>query len=424
MKKSIIILICVLGIFVLSQCEGIDRRDSFLTGDNSSEDFLNERENSEDILNIDDYSGMSSTDGSNAEGSWILSDGIGPLWSIGRDASWDGSYSTVACIARITENNAAWSLCTMDINGKNMRTIVSSTVGCQKPVRSYSGTRLLFSTVTGGNYVGEDGSVHIDYQYGLYFVNMDGSGLTLIDQSKESSFRSLDWSPDDQHIVYTKSPSGDWTKNVLVLYNIEDKSHTILLTEGGVISNMKFSPDGSLLLYCSRSEDGHHIYALDVNGTNKLLIRNASCPEWSYQGDKIAYLSAGEEGSSQIFVADADGNNSKKLTKTISPDRYPGWPPDGNSDPQWTPDGEKIVYTSWENGRNEVFIMNVDGSKQTRLTKAEFRDDYPAVTPDGKYILFSSRRSGMMDTGICIMNLDGKGEKVLSNTGIHPVVCR
>jgi len=68
--------------------------------------------------------------------------------------------------------------------------------------------------------------------------------------------------------------------------------------------------------------------------------------------------------------------------------------------------------------------MNVDGSNQTRLTTAEFRDENPEITPDGQYILFSSRRSDMMNNGIVIMSLDGSNQKVLSNAGICPVACR
>jgi TolB protein len=160
---------------------------------------------------------------------------------------------------------------------------------------------------------------------------------------------------------------------------------------------------------------------------HQLIISSASSPKWSPQGDKIAYLSSGKDRSCQISVANADGSNQQQLTTTVSPRLWPGWPPDGNGDPQWTPDGKKIVYVSYENEKAEIFIMNADGSKQTRLTKAEYRDENPEVTPDGKYILFSSRRSDMIggvNSGICIMTLDGKNQQVLYKTGICPVLCK
>ena len=159
---------------------------------------------------------------------------------------------------------------------------------------------------------------------------------------------------------------------------------------------------------------------MDVNGNNnQLIIQNAGSPKWSPQGDKIVYSISGRDGSSQISVANADGSNQKQLTSTVSPGWWDtGFPRDGNSDPQWTTDGKKIVYVSYENEKAEIFIMNSDGSGKTRLTKAENSDRYPEITPDGRCILFNSK------DGISTMRLDGSERKVISNVGAYPVACR
>lgn len=338
-------------------------------------------------------------------------------------------YSSVAFIARITDNSADWSLCVMDKSGYDMRKIFDKTVACQKPASSHSGTKLLFTSVEFDSWTNEDNSVGMSSEYSLYIVNTDGTNLTLIDHidtKVSGSFGNFAWSPDDRQIVYVKYSGASWENCDLIRYNISDNTRKILKTEGNICIP-KFSPDGKQIAYCTSVENSHHIYKMDVDGkNNRLIISNASSPKWSLQGDKIAYSSSGQEGSSQIFVANADGSNQTQLTFTISPVRYPGWAPDGNNDPQWTPDGKKIVYVSWENGRPEIFIMNVDGSEQTRLTIAEFRDEHPEITPDGKHILFASRRSDMMnlDGGICIMALDGKNQKVLYRTGYNPIACK
>ena len=315
----------------------------------------------------------------------------------------DDSYSTIAFIARITDNSADWSLCIMDKSGNDMRTIVEMKTTCQKPVRSNSRTHLLFY-----HFPGE-----------LYSVNIDGTGLTLIDRAENGYLGSADWSPDDRQIVYTKH-FYDSEKSDLILYNVSDKTYTILLNDGNP-SCPKFSPNGKQIAYCKSTPTDRSIYKIDVSGNNnQLIINNASCPNWSPAGDKITYLSSGEGGSTQIFVVNVDGSNSKQLTSTISPRLWPGWPPDGNEDPQWTPDGKKIVYVSHENEKAEIFIMNSDGSKKTRLTKAKYRDGSPEVTPDGNYILFNSNM-----TGICMMKLDGSKQKVIFNgEGIYPTACK
>ena len=345
-------------------------------------------------------------------------------------------YSSIAFIARITPNSADWSLCVMDKSGNNMQKIFDGTVACQKPVRSNCGTQLLFRSVVFEYWTNPDNSFGSSSEFSLHIVNTDGTGLTLIDHigtHEIGNFGGFDWSPDDKYIVYVKHSEG-YTKRELILYNVSNKTHTVLRTEGNICTP-QFSPNGRQIAYCAivesdpifmNSHRNHHIFVIDVDGkNNRLLIREGSSPRWSPQGDRIAYISSGELGSSQIFVASACGHNQRQLTTTISPQRWPGpYAPGGNSDPQWTPDGKKIVYVSQENERSEIFIMNADGSNQTRLTTAEFHDNTPEVTPDGKYILFSSRRSDTMEGGIIKMTLDGKNQRVISNTGIYPIACR
>jgi len=385
MKKSIFLFICACCIVVLPQCSKVVYSDD--------EDYT------ASIIPID------------------------PLFD----------YSSIAFIARITHNSADWSLCVMDKSGNNMQKIVDMTVSCQKPVRSHCGTKLLFTAVKFDYWNDENNTFHSSYEYGLYVINTDGTGLTLIDridQTESGSFGASDWSPDNNHIVYVKYTF--YTDRIedkdLILYNISNNKHTILKTEGRVCSP-KFSPDGKQIAYCTSVENNHRIYKMDINGkNNQLIISNGASPKWSPQGDKIAYSSSGEAGSSQIFVANADGSNQRQQTHTISPQRWPGpWAPDGNGNPQWTPDGSRIVYVSHENEKSEIFIMNANGSNQTRLTKAEFQDNDPEITPCGKYILFSSVRSEMIgggNPGILIMTLDGKNQRVLSRTGIYPIACK
>lgn len=347
-------------------------------------------------------------------------------------------YSSVACIARITDNSENWSLCRMEASGNDFQKIVELTVSCQKPVCSHSGTQLVFTATQWNSWFDEYNAFQINAQYGLYVTNINGTGYKLIehiDDKNDGRFGCVAWSPDDKQIIYVRSYDSHLNKNYLILYNIPDNTETIIPTEGNVC-NLSFSPDGKQIVYCTTIEtDGmvyihsfynHHIYKMDANGkNNQLIIQNAGSPKWSPHGDKIVYLTIGKNGSSQIAVADADGSNQKQLTSSVSPNWLDtGFPRGGNSDPQWTPDGKRIVYVSEENDNTEIFIMNVDGRKKTRLTKAAYGDDSPEITPDGKHILFHSRKSALMVGGINIMELDGSNQQVISNVGIYPIACR
>ena len=99
-----------------------------------------------------------------------------------------------------------------------------------------------------------------------------------------------------------------------------------------------------------------------------------------------------------IFVMRADGTGLKRLTATATGDSYP----------DWTPDGSRIVFYSLRTGNGDIYSMKLDGSDLRRLTTNAAVDSYPSVSPDGKRIAFASDRSGGA-FDIYTMNLDGSG---------------
>jgi dipeptidyl aminopeptidase/acylaminoacyl peptidase len=86
----------------------------------------------------------------------------------------------------------------------------------------------------------------------------------------------------------------------------------------------------------------------------------------------------------------------------------------GDVAPAWSPDGKKIVFSSARDGDvDEVYMMNPDGTAQTRLTVNKAFDDFPAFSPDGKKIAFESNRDGNFE--VYAMNPDGTGQTNLTN---------
>ena len=75
--------------------------------------------------------------------------------------------------------------------------------------------------------------------------------------------------------------------------------------------------------------------------------------------------------------------------------------------PAWSPDGTKIAFTSLRDGNDEVYVMNADGSGQTNLTSNAAQDWLPGWSPDGTKITFASYRDGNYE--IYVMNADGTG---------------
>lgn len=77
----------------------------------------------------------------------------------------------------------------------------------------------------------------------------------------------------------------------------------------------------------------------------------------------------------------------------------------------WTPDG-RIVFSSNESGRVDLWIMNPDGGNRKQLTSNSGRNVGAVVSPDGRYIVFTSTRSG--SPAIWRMDLDGSNPKQLT----------
>ena len=118
---------------------------------------------------------------------------------------------------------------------------------------------------------------------------------------------------------------------------------------------------------------------------------------------------------------DSDGSNQTRLTDN------PAW--DGCL--SWSPDGKKIAFASRRDGNSEIFygnselyVMNADGSNQTRLTDNPSFDMAPFWSPDGKKIAFYSLRNDVppekdwwyeWNAEIYVMNADGSEQKNITN---------
>ena len=113
---------------------------------------------------------------------------------------------------------------------------------------------------------------------------------------------------------------------------------------------------------------------------------------WSPDG-RIAFAST-EGGSQDIWLTDPDGNNRTQLTSNGAQ----------NLSPVISPDGRYVVYTSLRSGTKTTWRMNIDGSNPIKLTDGP-ADSYPTISPDSKWVIFTSL-SGAKPT-IWKMSIDG-----------------
>jgi TolB protein len=89
----------------------------------------------------------------------------------------------------------------------------------------------------------------------------------------------------------------------------------------------------------------------------------------------------------------ADGSDVRRLTDHPKMDCWPAW----------SPDGKRIAFTSNRDGNYEIYLMNADGSGQRNLTQHPASDNFAAFSPDGRRLAFLSNRDG--GYGIYVMDL-------------------
>jgi len=202
------------------------------------------------------------------------------------------------------------------------------------------------------------------------------------------------------------------------------------------------SPDGKRIVFDSNRlraagepPNISDLFLMNLDGTQQTWLRRGSSATWSPDGRRIAFhASASGSGApivpypgaatidSDIFVMNVDD----ALVKTGSAKNIMNNAAAIDDDPDWSPDGRTIVFTSHTitdkhtNATSaEIYVMNADGTgTPTRLTHNTWEERAPSWSPDGKSIVFSCRREDGPDFEICVMNADGSGEVRLTDNNV------
>lgn len=206
----------------------------------------------------------------------------------------------------------------------------------------------------------------------IYTMRLDGTAQTRLTDFAEDDAGPV-WSPDGKQIAFLRSGERRdvWVMNA-------DGSQARNLSNSPKVDDVEplWSPDGTRILFGSRRNDAIAISSIAPDGSDrKVLISNQAFNHslsFSPDGSRLVWVSnAGGQGTSNLWIADADGANAKPLTSSQREDLNPAW---GR-------DGQRVFFTSTRTVKPAIFSVAADGNDLQQLTWAIGQDLQPRVRP-------------------------------------------
>jgi centrosomal CEP192-like protein/WD40 repeat protein/ASPM-SPD-2-Hydin domain-containing protein len=202
--------------------------------------------------------------------------------------------------------------------------------------------------------------------------------------------------------------TGDVTALPYIM-NIDGSGVTPLPYSGmpSIPRGVTVSPDDSKVLTEIDGNNPTQVYTAKLDGTALTQLTTSKSnryPRWSPDGKQIVFIS-NRDGGAKIYLMNADGSSQTRLSpldNTII-DLFPSF----------SPNGKQIVFIGWDATVSEyaIWTMSTDGSNRKSVLLPHASIATPAFSPDGNKILW-------VDNGdIASVNLDGAGRITLTNTG-------
>jgi serine/threonine protein kinase len=256
----------------------------------------------------------------------------------------------------------------------------------------------------------------------LLIANIDGTGERVLSRRNRPDFYSVPaWSPDGKLVACSVGGNTDGALGVqmnVVEVNVEDGAERpITRDKWDNIGRLAWLKDGSglIMIAVDQTSKSGQIWHLSYPGGEARRITNDlnNYSSLSLTADSSSLVVVQSDRLSSIWVLPG-GNAARARLVSSGMSKYSGI--------SWTPDG-RVVYGTAASNATDIWIMGADGSGQGRLTVDHGMNLFPCVSPDGRYIVFSSNRATAPTAfNIWRMDIDGSNPKQLTSGSrdFHP----
>lgn len=259
----------------------------------------------------------------------------------------------------------------------------------------------------------------------IYTLDPVTAAMELVSTGRGRTTCAYFAGPDDRYIVYASThlggddcpPSPDRSQGYVWplyasydVFRLDTKTDELVrLTDApGYDAEATLSPDGRTIVFTSVRDGDLDIYTMDLDGGNVTRLTDTpgydGGPFFSPDGTKIVYRASRPEGEAlaeyerllaqglfrpgalEIYVMNIDGTDQRRITDLGC----------GSFAPFFHPSGEKILFSTNHpdpRGREfDIWMVNTDGTGLEQVTFSEGFDGFPMFSPDGKQLVFGSNR--------------------------------
>jgi Tol biopolymer transport system component/DNA-binding winged helix-turn-helix (wHTH) protein len=288
-------------------------------------------------------------------------------------------------IAFVSDRDGNIEIYLMDTDGSDVRRLTRDPAHDSFPAFSPDGTQISFN------------SDREDENTDIYVMNRDGRNVVRLTDWKSNESSRFGWSPDGTQFVFASDRDGN---NNIYVMNIEPFQARLLLAEDNTdIITAKFSPDGKAILYAAQLPDKSFeikIYDIQMKKSRVLINieSNNPLPNWSPDGNWIVFNQK-ISGKSEIFKMKTDQSELTNISNN----------PASDTNAIWSGKNNEIYFLSNrgdDSSKKQIYKMNTDGSGQTPLPVRKGYINDLSLSPDENSMVFSADRENLPGGGLDI----------------------